>query len=231
MTTVVLPAYNCSHTLEKTLDAIPKDCVDTILLVDDGSTDNTLELARSLGIKHVFEHSSNMGYGANQKTCYDKALGMGADIVIMLHPDYQYDPKAIKQMVEVFEGGADVVFASRMRKGMEALRRGMPVYKFVANKALTAFQNLMLGMGLSEYHTGYRAYRASVLRSIDYRSFSDDFVFDNQMILALAALKIRIKEISCPAKYERDSSSINFCRSIKYGLGVVYYTLKYRLSL
>lgn len=227
---VVLPAYNCEDTLKYTIDDIPKDLVHEILLVDDGSRDGTIKKANSLGIKHIYAHSQNMGYGANQKTCYDRALEMGADIIIMLHPDYQYDPKLIPEILSKFKTGSEIVFASRLQKGFEAVKFGMPLYKYIANKILTSFQNLCLGQNLSEYHTGYRAYSKKFLSSIDYHSFSNDFIFDNEIAVSAIYNRYNIDEIYCPAKYEAQSSSINFRRSLKYGLGVVLLTMKFCLK-
>lgn len=227
---VVLPAYNCEKTLKNTLDDIPNDLVNDILLVDDFSIDRTIEKANSLGIKHIYAHSKNLGYGANQKTCYDKALELGADIIIMLHPDYQYDPKLIPQILSKFETGSDIVFASRLQKGYEAVKLGMPLYKFISNRILTIFQNFCLSKHLSEYHTGYRAFSRKALLKIDYHSFSNDFIFDNQMAISAISNGFEIDEIYCPAKYESQSSSINFRRSLKYGVGVVSLSIKYGIK-
>lgn len=226
---VVLPAYNCQHTLKKTLSEIPAE-VNDIVLIDDYSTDNTINEAKALGIHHIYKHKKNLGYGANQKTCYDKALLLGADIVIMLHPDYQYDPKLISSIIKEINNGAKVVFASRMKHGFEAVRLGMPVYKYVANKALTFFQNIMLHQHLSEYHTGYRAYRKDVLEKVNYNNLSDGFIFDNEIIIELIKHNIPIKEIYCPAKYTKDSSSISFVQSIKYGLQVIINTIAFKFN-
>lgn len=223
-----MPAYNCEKTLEETLADIPKDSVDEIILVDDFSRDHTVELAKRLGLKNIYCHTSNEGYGANQKTCYDKSLERGADLIIMLHPDYQYDPLLIPEIIQKITEGADVVFASRMKNGREALKLGMPCYKYFANRCLTAFQNKLFGLQLSEYHTGYRAYRREVLQDIDYKSLSNDFIFDNQITLEFIQKRLKIAEIYCPAKYIPDSSSINLKRSVKYGFGVIYYSLKYK---
>jgi glycosyltransferase involved in cell wall biosynthesis len=228
MVIVVLPAYNCENTLEKTLTSIPKCSVDNIILVDDFSTDHTIEIANKLGIKNIYRHAFNKGYGANQKTCYDKALEAGANLVIMLHPDYQYDPKLIPKMIQKITEGADIVFASRMKRGKEALKFGMPFYKYIANRLLTAFQNKLFRLQLSEYHTGYRAYRREVLEEINYKHLSDDFIFDNQITLEFIQKQFKIEEIYCPAKYMSESSSINLRRSIKYGLGVIYYSIWYK---
>lgn len=227
---VVLPSYNCQKTLRKTLVEIPSE-VDDIVLVDDCSTDDTLKEAKNLGVNHVYKHKKNLGYGANQKTCYDKALLLGADIVIMLHPDYQYDPKLIKSIINKFYNGSNVVFASRMRHGTEALKLGMPLYKYVANKALTLFQNLLLHQHLSEYHTGYRAYSREVLEKVDYKRLSNGFIFDNEIILELVRRNIHIDEIYCPAKYSKDSSSISFLQSVKYGMQIVIKTVIFKLKM
>lgn len=224
---VVLPAYNCEKTLKLTLSEIPRHIVDEIILVDDCSNDNTVDLAKKLGLNYVFAHNTNRGYGANQKTCYDNALALGAKIIIMLHPDYQYDPKLITEIISKFNAGSKIVFASRLQKGYEALKLGMPIYKFLSNRILTIFQNFCLKQKLSEYHTGYRAFSSEVLRSIDYHNFSDDFIFDNQIAIATIEKGYRIDEIYCPAKYEENSSSINFIRSLRYGIGVVFYSLKH----
>ena len=224
---VVLPAYNCARTLKMTLSDIPVGYVDDIILVDDCSNDNTVNLAHSLGLKHIYTHNANKGYGANQKTCYDNALALGGDIIIMLHPDYQYDPKLIPSILDKFSSGAKIVFASRMQKGFQAVRLGMPLYKFISNRFLTTFQNFCLRQNLTEYHTGYRAFSADVLRTINYNEFSNDFIFDNQIAIAAIEKGFTINEIYCPAKYEARSSSINFFRSVKYGLGVLYLSLKH----
>lgn len=227
---VVLPAYNCAKTLAQTISDIPMNVVDDIILVDDYSTDDTCNVAEQLGIKHIVKHKNNLGYGANQKTCYDYAISLKADVIIMLHPDYQYDPRLIPDIVQKIASGSNIVFASRMLNGYEAVRNGMPIYKYLSNRILTIFQNIFFGKKLSEYHTGYRAYRNVVLSSINYHELSDDFIFDNQIILESFSKEFEIDEIYCPAKYEDTSSSINFIRSIKYGLGVVFYTLKYKIG-
>lgn len=229
MNIVVLPGYNCQNTLEEVINAIPRDFVDEIIYVDDFSKDNSISVAKSLNINHVILHNHNIGYGGNQKTLYNKALSIGADIVIMLHPDYQYDPKLIPEIITQFNKGADVVLASRMMHKKEALYLGMPSYKYYANRFLTTIQNFLFRQNLSEYHTGYRAYRAQVLDSIDYGSLSDDFIFDNQMLLEIIRKKYIIKEIYCPAKYDVNSSSINIKRSIKYGLLVLWYSFVYKI--
>ncbi|MDT8449271.1 MAG: glycosyltransferase family 2 protein [Wenzhouxiangellaceae bacterium] len=218
---VVLPAYNAAPTLRRTLAEIPDGPVDEIILVDDASQDETATLARELGIRHVIRHEQNRGYGGNQKTCYARALELGADIVIMLHPDYQYTPKLIPAMAGLVASGLfPVVLGSRILGG-GALRGGMPVYKYLANRALTAFQNLCTGAKLSEYHTGYRAFSAAVLHDLNLAANADDFIFDNQMLAQAIRRGYRIGEITCPTHYFAESSSIDFGRSVVYGLGVV----------
>jgi glycosyltransferase involved in cell wall biosynthesis len=218
---VVLPAYNAEKTLSKTLEEIPFDIVDELILCDDASRDGTFELAHKLGIHHVIRHPSNMGYGANQKTLYDKALEIGADIVIMLHPDYQYTPKLIPSMVNIIAQGLfPVVLGSRIL-GKGALAGGMPYYKYLFNRVLTLTQNFLIRYKLSEYHTGYRAFDRKVLESIAYRKNSNDFVFDNQMLSQIIYKGFHIAEITCPTKYFEEASSINFRRSLIYGLGVL----------
>ncbi len=227
---VVLPAYNAELTLEKTYREIPFDIVDDVILVDDASRDNTAELGRKIGIKHVIIHQKNKGYGGNQKTCYDKALSLGADIVIMLHPDYQYTPKLITAMASIIGNDLyQVVFGSRIL-GKGALLGGMPFYKYVANRFLTLAQNFLMKQKLSEYHTGYRAFSAEVLRKINYHANSDDFVFDNEIIGQIFFAGYQIAEVTCPTKYFKEASSINFWRSSKYGLGVLAVTFKYFLN-
>ena len=223
---VVLPAYNCARSLQKTITEIPNEIVDEIVLVDDFSSDDTLKVAKECCIKHIIKHDKNLGYGANQKTCYDTALMLDADIIIMLHPDYQYDPNLITLIVGKFLQGADIVLASRMMKGFEAVKNGMPLYKYLCNKILTKFQNLCFKKQLSEYHTGYRAYKRKVLTSIKYHNFSNDFIFDNQIIIEAFSKGYKIQEIYCPARYDNLSSSIKILRSAKYGCQVVYYTIK-----
>ncbi len=218
---VVLPAYNAALTLKKTYDEIPFDIVDDVVLVDDHSKDNTSELGRQIGIQHVIRHEKNKGYGGNQKTCYDKALELGADIVIMLHPDYQYTPQLIPSMAHLIASGLyPVVFGSRIL-GKGALKGGMPMYKYIFNRMLTLSQNILINQKLSEYHTGYRAFSAEVLKNINYHANSDDFVFDNQMISQIFYAGFDIAEITCPTKYFKEASSINFSRSMKYGFGVL----------
>ncbi len=218
--TVVLPAYNAALTLRRTYDEIPHDIVDDVILTDDASTDETVALARELGI-HVVRHERNRGYGGNQKTCYAEALARGADIVIMLHPDYQYSPRLVTAMASMLVSGEyDAVMASRIL-GKGALRGGMPLYKYVANRGLTLVQNVLLNAKLSEYHSGYRAWTRAVLTRLPLAACSDDFVFDNQMLAQALFHGFRIGEISCPTRYFEEASSINLQRSVVYGLGVL----------
>ncbi|HRF80822.1 MAG TPA: glycosyltransferase family 2 protein [Flavobacteriales bacterium] len=227
---VVLPAYRAALTLKQTYDEIPFDLVDEVVLVDDKSPDNTVEVARQIGIKHIVVHQKNRGYGGNQKSCYDKALELGGDIVIMLHPDYQYTPKLLVSMIALIGNDVyPVVFGSRILGG-GALKGGMPLYKYVFNRMLTLGQNLLMGQKLSEYHTGYRAYSGAVLRSVDYEILSDDFVFDNQIIAQICWKGYDIAEITCPTKYFEEASSINFSRSMTYGLGVLGVSFRYFLA-
>ena len=227
---VVLPAYNAEQTLERTFNEIPFDIVDEVILVDDFSKDNTYKLAEKLGIKHRIRHEQNKGYGGNQKTCYNKAIEIGADIVIMLHPDYQYTPKLIHSMAYLIANDVyKVVFGSRIL-GKGALKGGMPMYKYIANRFLTLFQNLLISQKLSEYHTGYRAFSSEVLKNINFNANSDDFVFDNQMISQIFYAGYEIAEITCPTKYFDEASSINFKRSMKYGLGVLAVSLNHFLN-
>jgi len=218
---VVLPAYNAAQTLLKTYQEIPFDIVDEVILVDDASSDGTALLAKEIGISHVILHQKNKGYGGNQKSCYDKALAVGADIVIMLHPDYQYTPKLITAMVSIIANDLyPVVFGSRIL-GKGAIKGGMPYYKYFFNRILTLTQNILMNQKLSEYHSGYRAFSAEVLNKINYQANSDDFVFDNQMIAQICFEGFEIAEVTCPTKYFEEASSINFSRSITYGLGVL----------
>ncbi len=227
---VVLPAYNAAKTLEITYKEIPFDIVDFVILVDDKSQDDTVAVGKKLGIEHIVAHDENKGYGGNQKSCYNKALELGADIVVMLHPDYQYTPKLIESMAYLISNDVyPVVLGSRIL-GKGALRGGMPFYKYVANRLLTFSQNLLMSQKLSEYHTGYRAFSAEVLRNINYNQNSDDFVFDNQMLAQIFFAEYEIAEITCPTKYFDDASSINFKRSVKYGLGVLGTSFSYRLQ-
>lgn len=226
---VVLPAYNAAATLQKTYEELPHDIVDDVILVDDASRDETKAIARELGI-FTLVHPDNRGYGGNQKSCYNAALARGADIVVMVHPDYQYSPRLVTAMASMIASGHyDAVFASRIL-GNGALRGGMPLYKYIANRFLTAFQNLLMGQKLSEYHTGYRAWSRKLLEQLPLLNCSDDFVFDNQMIAQAAWANARLGEISCPTKYFPEASSINFRRSCTYGLGVLATSLKFRLT-
>lgn len=228
--TVVLPAYNAEKTLEKTYNEIPFDIVDNVILVDDNSVDNTIQVARKLGIQYILRHEKNKGYGGNQKTCYKKALDIHSDIIVMLHPDYQYTPKLIHSMCFLVANGIyEVVLGSRIL-GNGALKGGMPMYKYLSNRALTFFQNTLLTQKLSEYHTGYRAFSAGVLRSINYEANSDDFIFDNQMLAQIFGQGYEIAEITCPTKYFKEASSINLKRSIQYGIGVLRVSLRYRFE-
>ncbi len=227
---VVLPAYNAALTMGKTIAEIPRYLVDEVVLVDDNSTDNSVEVAQRLGIKHIIRHTENKGYGGNQKSCYKKALELNGDIIIMLHPDYQYTPKLLVAMISVI--GNDlykVVFASRIL-GKGALKGGMPMYKYIANRFLTLTQNVLMNQKLSEYHTGYRAYHRDVLEKINYDQNSDDFVFDNEMVAQIFYEGYEIAEITCPTKYFEEASSINLKRSIIYGLGVLRVSVLYFLT-
>lgn len=226
---VVLPAYNAELTLVSTYNDIPKDVVDDVILVDDRSSDGTAALSRKLGI-HTIEHEANLGYGGNQKTCYKAALERGADVVVMLHPDYQYSPKLVTAMAAMVAGGEfDAVMASRIL-GVGALQGGMPLYKYVSNRFLTAAQNLLVRHKLSEYHTGYRAWSRPLLESLPLASNSNDFVFDNEMLAQAIYFGWRIGEISCPTRYFPEASSINFQRSVVYGFGVLRTSLCFRLQ-
>jgi glycosyltransferase involved in cell wall biosynthesis len=227
--TVVMPAYNAELTLEKSYREVPFDIVDELILVDDASWDKTSEVAVKLGIKHVIKHETNKGYGGNQKSCYKKALELHSDIVVMLHPDYQYTPLLITAMVSIIASGVyPVVFGSRIL-GKGALKGGMPLYKYIANRLLTLVQNILMGQKLSEYHTGYRAFSANVLKNIKFNENSDDFVFDNQIIAQIFDKGYEIAEITCPTKYFREASSINFSRSLLYGIGVLSTSFRYFL--
>ena len=227
---VVLPAYHAEKTLIMTYNDIPHDIVDTVVLVDDHSNDRTVEVGKKLGIKHIVVHEQNRGYGGNQKTCYAEALKLGADIVVMLHPDYQYTPKLVTAMASMIASGEfDVVLASRIL-GRGALAGGMPMHKYIANRFLTLVENLLLRQKLSEYHTGYRAFSREVLEALPLKNNSDDFIFDNQMLAQTAYFGFRFGEISCPTKYFPEASSINFARSVVYGLGVLKVAVKYRLQ-
>lgn len=227
---VVLPAYNASETLLKTYNEIPMDIVDEVILVDDNSTDETIDTARRIGIKHILKHNVNKGYGANQKSCYEKALSLHADIVIMLHPDYQYTPKLIPSMVYLIANGVyEVVIGSRIL-GKGAIKGGMPLYKYISNRFLTLFQNIVVNQKLSEYHSGFRAFSKEVLESLSLKHNSDDFIFDNQMLCQIFNKGYEIAEITCPTKYTKESSSINFKRSVTYGIGVILTSLQYFLQ-
>ena len=224
-----MPAYNAQATLKETFDAIPKDCIDEIILVDDNSTDDTVKLSKELGLKTIC-HNKNLGYGANQKTCYNEALKSKADIIIMLHPDFQYDPRLIPSLASlVAYNNYDCAIASRMLVNSAKYSK-MPKYKYFANKFLTTFQNIFLNKGLSEYHSGYRAFSADLLKKINLEKLSDDFIFDNQLLALIYYKNYTIGEISCPTKYFDGASSINFFRSCKYGIGVLLISIQYRLA-
>lgn len=215
---VIMPAYNAERTLERSYNEIPKDYVDNVILIDDASTDHTVEIAKRLGIE-VIVHTKNTGYGGNQKTCYVHALKKGADIVVMVHPDYQYDPAALPDLIRpIEEGKADIVLGSRMFYKKDALKGGMPLYKFISNIFLTAMENIVFGLSLSEYHTGLRAYSRKFLSSIDFMKFSNDFVFDTEIIAEAVKLRFKIKEVPIKTRYQDDSSSISFKASVVYGL-------------
>lgn len=227
---VVMPAYNAEKTLQKTYDEIPFDIVDDVVLVDDKSSDKTADLAREIGIKHVITHENNLGYGGNQKSCYRKALDLNADITIMVHPDYQYTPLLIPSIAHIIANDLyDSVLASRIL-GKGALKGGMPMYKYIANRFLTLTQNILIGQKLSEYHSGYRAFSKNILETIDFEANSNDFVFDNQMLCQVFHAGFEIGEVTCPTKYFEEASSINFARSSTYGLGVLKWSFIYRLS-
>ena len=227
---IVLPAYNAAETLEMTYAEIPFDIVDEVVLVDDASKDNTSEVGRKLGIQHIVRHEQNRGYGGNQKSCYDKALGLGADIIIMLHPDYQYTPKLIHAISGIIAYDVyPVVLGSRIL-GKGALKGGMPMYKYIANRFLTLFQNILMSQKLSEYHSGYRAFSKEIFTKINIEANSDDFIFDNQMLAQIFYAGFEIGEVTCPTKYFEEASSINFARSTTYGLGVLWTSVKYRLA-
>ena len=227
---VVLPAYNAGKTLQKTFHEIPFDVVDDVILTDDFSNDETVAIAKKIGIKHIILHDKNKGYGSNQKTCYQKAIELNADVIVMLHPDYQYTPKLIPAMCSLVANDLfDVILGSRiLSKG--ALKGRMPLYKYVFNRILTFIQNVLMNQKLSEYHTGYRCFDIKVLNRINFKNNSDDFVFDNEILAQCCFLNARIGEISCPANYFEDASSINFSRSITYGLGVLRVSVSYFLQ-
>ncbi len=225
-----MPAYKAEATLEKTYKEIPFEFVDEVVLVDDSSPDGTVKEAERLGIRHIVKHDVNKGYGGNQKSCYKKALELNADIVIMLHPDYQYTPHLLTAMISIIGNGLyPVVFGSRIL-GKGALKGGMPLYKYVANRFLTLFQNIMMNQKLSEYHTGYRAFSREVLENVPFNKCNDDFVFDNEMIAQIFWKGYDIAEVTCPTKYFDEASSINFVRSAEYGLGVLRVSIRYFLA-
>jgi len=227
---VVMPAYNAEKTLEKTYKEIPFNIVDEVILVDDHSKDNTYEKAKSLGVTRVIRHDKNKGYGGNQKTCYQTALEAGADIVVMLHPDYQYTPLLLEAMIYPIARGLFPVMLGSRILGKGALRGGMPMYKYISNRFLTFAQNLLMGQKLAEYHTGYRAFSKEILLRIPLEKNSDDFVFDNEMLGQIAFAGFEIGEVTCPTKYFDEASSINFSRSLKYGLGCLGVALSFRLQ-
>lgn len=227
---IVMPAYNASKTLKQTYDEIPFDIVDEVVLVDDASKDDTASIAASIGIHHIIVHEKNKGYGGNQKSCYDKALALGAEIVIMVHPDYQYTPKLITAMTSIIGNELyHVVLGSRIL-GKGALKGGMPLYKYIFNRMLTYSQNIIMNQKLSEYHTGFRAFSKEVLLNINFHANSDDFVFDNQMLAQICFAGYDVAEVTCPTKYFNEASSINFRRSAIYGLGVLKTSIQYRLQ-
>jgi glycosyltransferase involved in cell wall biosynthesis len=229
-TVIVMPAYNAEKTLKRTLDAIPQGCYESIILVDDASHDRTAAVAKELGLK-VIVHEKNRGYGGNQKTCYRAALNEGADIVVMLHPDYQYDPRLVPYLAGLIkEDICDIVLANRIRTRREAVQGGMPLYKYVFNRMLTLIENLFLGLNLGEYHTGYRAFSRTALEAMPFEKNSDDFVFDQEMLIQAAYFKLRVGEIPVPAKYFAEASSINFLRSSKYGIETLLTLAKFALQ-
>ncbi len=227
---IVMPAYNASSTLANTYNELPFDIVDDVIVVDDSSSDDTAEAARKLGITNIICHDKNMGYGANQKTCYHHSLSINADVVIMLHPDYQYEPRLVTAMASLIANDVfDCVLGSRIL-GTGSLKGGMPIYKYIANRLLTTYQNILIPHKLSEYHTGYRAFSSKILKQLPLNENSDDFIFDNQMLLQIIGEGFHIGEITCPTRYMDDSSSISIPRSIKYGLGVIWTTIEYKLA-
>ncbi len=228
--TIVLPAYNAEKTLEKTYNEIPFDIVDEVILTDDSSNDETVKKAETLGIKHIIRHEENKGYGGNQKSCYNKALELNSDIIVMLHPDYQYTPKLIHSMCYLIANGVYPVAIGSRILGKGAIKGGMPIYKYISNRFLTLIQNVLMNQKLSEYHTGYRAFSKEVLKNINYNINSDDFIFDNQMLAQIFWEGYEIAEITCPTKYFKEASSINLKRSLKYGFGVLGISLLYFFS-
>ncbi len=225
---VVMPAYNAGRTLRMTYEELPKDTVSTVILVDDGSTDETLQIARELKLE-VFVHDRNYGYGANQKTCYAEAVKAGADIVVMVHPDYQYDPRLVPQIIEpIVKGEADVVLGSRLKQGT-ALQQGMPWWKYFSNRFLTGVENWVFGLKLTEFHTGYRAFRREVLETVNYAMNSDGFIFDQEIVAQFVAAKFRIAEIAVPTRYFKEASSASFGQSVIYGLKILWLVFKYQL--
>jgi len=228
---VIMPAYNAEKTLAKTVQDIPEGVVDEIILTDDFSTDRTVEIAKSMGIR-VIEHSQNLGYGANQKTCYDAVLETNADIIVMLHPDYQYDPRIIPFAAGFIENGiCDIIIGCRVRTRRETLVNGMPLYKYISNRFLTAFENTVFGQNLGDFHSGFRVYHRKVIETINYHDNSDDFIFDTEFLAQAVYLKYRIGDIPIPTRYFREASSINFIRSLKYGLLCLWVSLKYLIQM
>lgn len=226
---VVMPAYNAEQTVKSTYDDLPKDLISEVILVDDASSDQTIKKAEALGIT-VYRHKQNKGYGGNQKTCYDEALKRNPDVVVMVHPDYQYDAKLVGVLCEaIVNGRADVMLGSRIQTRAQVLAGGMPLYKYVSNRFLTLLENLAMGLNLSEYHTGYRAFSAKVLRTVPYQKFSNDFIFDQQILISALSFGFNISEIPVPCKYFKEASSINFVRSLKYGLLTVFIVTEYLL--
>ncbi len=229
-TIVVMPAYNAEKTLEKTYKDIPKKVIDEVIVVDDDSKDETVKIARKLGL-HTVIHAKNLGYGGNQKTCYKEALLKGANIIVMIHPDYQYDATLTFDLIKpLLDGRFDIMLGSRIRSRDESLKGGMPLYKYIANRALTFLENLVLGLNLSEYHTGFRAYTKNVLKNLPLNKFSNDFVFDQQMLISAVSYGYKIGEIQVPVRYFKEASSINFMRSVRYGLAILYFLLIYILQ-
>jgi glycosyltransferase involved in cell wall biosynthesis len=227
---IVMPAYNAEQTITRTYNDLPMDVIDDVVLVDDASADRTAKIAKKLGIKHIIIHDINKGYGGNQKTCYKTALALGADIVIMVHPDYQYTPKLVRAMASLIADDIfDCVLGSRIL-GTGALKGGMPLHKYIANRFLTLFENYMAGYKLSEYHTGYRAFSKRLLETLPLNQNSDDFIFDNQMLLQIIHFNFSIGEVTCPTRYMEEASSIGGIRVIRYGLGVIAESIAYRLN-